>query len=173
MNWLAKDCIAIDTNVFSDITNRTKNTNNHINTLLRTLMDEGAHLLVDSDNVIVNEYNRHLLKEDFLKKYVDSDEVYLLVYWMKEAPYQKIAVNDDELLAAIKKVIHEKNEHTDRILVYIAFIRGKVLISNDKRHITGEQRRADLLNSTTGIRAEGGNVMTSEQAYAVITSNGG
>ena len=55
MNRLTCDYIAIDTNVFEHLLNPQENTNNHIDTLLRTLTRDRVGLIVDDKKRIENE----------------------------------------------------------------------------------------------------------------------
>ena len=165
MNYCPNDLVAIDTNVFGQIGNHSMNTGHHINTLLEHLIRQKTHLLVDKNGKIAGEYKHHLNNPDFLKKCV-GNEPYLMEYWMDVNIRKKVPVVRDSLWNAIHGCIPELNEENDRIFVYVAFISGKVLISNDNKHIG--KRKEQLHRATNALCSTGGDVMTSYTAYKQI-----
>ena len=172
-----KDCVAIDTNVFLHVLNCQNNPDSHINELLQYLSELGTALLVDDQGQIAGEYEHQL--GPMLRNADDTlNERYILNYWMHPDRRQDVRfLGNDQLIAAIKQVIHEKSETVDRRLVYVAFKVGKTLISNDEMHIvvgpTKERRqgprRTRLLNSTRRLRPNGADILTSQEAHAAIS----
>ena len=164
------DKLAIDTNVFRHLFNPQDNTCLHINKLLGYLVGEGATLVVDDGGDIAREYNYQLARR--LADSSDTrNEVQILRYFMLYAQRHHIAVDEnDELMAAIKKVIVEVSEDVDRSFVYVALQRGTTLISNDRRHIINgprnefTPRRTRLLHDTANLRPSGADIMTSWKA---------
>ena len=162
MNGFPSDCIAIDTNVFGHLTNESKNKDKHINSLLENLIKQKTSLLVDKNGNILKEYQRHLNRPKFRESYEGKDEAYILYYWMYLVTRKKVSVMNDNLWTAVLKVIPEEQEEVDRIFVYIAFVKGRILISNDDKHIIG--RRDELRDVTCNLCPEGGDVMSSKTA---------
>ena len=156
MNKLTCDYIAIDTNVFEHLLNPQENTNNHIDTLLRTLTRDRVGLIVDAKKRIENEYKNRI--EPMLKSTSDKNiqQLLLLRSWIVSqiGTRKRVSVpNNDLLMTAIKGVITE-HEAIDRIIVYVAFQSDRILITNDRRHIIEggskekSKRRETLLRNT-------------------------
>ena len=170
-----QDAVAIDTNVFEHILNPQENLDSHINKLLTFLQLEGVSLIVDDRNRITGEYRNRL--EPIIRGANETsiEERLLLKYWIVDAPRRitKLVLND-QLMAAIREVIKEPPENVDRILVWVAFRHGRVLISNDRMNIVlGPQnessaRRDRLLNGTGKLRPPGAHILTSQEAYGEI-----
>lgn len=166
MNGLTCDYIAIDTNVFGHLTNEEINTCRHIHKLLRVpgKQDNKICLLVDAGNSIFSEYRRHL-NEEFLQLRQRKSEAQIIKYWLRFAPKQSVTVNKNEQLwDAIYKIVPEDQEEIDRIFIYVAFKKGRILLSNDFKHIVN---RRDQLKScyTKGFCSKGADVMGSKEAY--------
>jgi hypothetical protein len=77
-------------------------------------------------------------------------------------------------MKSIKSVIYESNKDADQTFVYVALKIGRVLISNDMGDIVrgrGEAqtwRRDRLLRDTEGLRPEGADILTSQEAHGMI-----
>lgn len=162
MNRLTCDYIAIDTNVFEHLLNPQENTNNHIDTLLRTLTRDRVGLIVDDKKRIENEYKNRI--EPMLRNTSDKNiqQLLLLRSWIVSqiGSRKRVSVsNNDLLMTAIKGVITE-NEAVDRIIVYVAFKSDRILITNDRRHIIEggpkerSKRRKTLLRNTRRHRPD-------------------
>ena len=171
------DYVVIDTNVFLHLLNPQENVDSHITTLLTHLQTYGIVHIVDEGGRIQGEYlnqiGQILTRSDEL-----GTEGDILRYWMMEAVPREIPVNlQDNLMQAIRRVIIERPEQVYRILVYVAFQTGSVLISNDETHIvvgppgeSGQRPRRDrLLRSTRRLRTSGAGILTSQEAHAEIT----
>ena len=170
MKGLTNDFIAIDTNVFGHLINSRVNTGNHIHKLLRVPPEErGAiTLLVDAGGEIQGEYRVHL-RPDHLRASDRLDEAQIMKYWMSLVPREKVTVNEKEpLWNAISKILIEQNEPTDRIFVYVAFKKDRILISNDRRHIINRRARFQACRDC-GCCGEGADVMCSREAYERIS----
>ena len=170
------DAVSIDTNIFEHLLNPQINVDGHINTLLVHLQEQGIALLVDDRNRISGEYNDRIGP---IIGHTDDlgNEVYILRYWMGDAPRLRTTINwVDPLMKAVRKVIVEQSEALDCIFVYVALSCGKVLISNDEAHIligpVREQgrppRRRRLLRNSRKFRPQGGEILTSREAHAGI-----
>ena len=169
---LFQGAVAIDTNVFIHLLNPQNNPDGHINRLLTHLSYEGAELLVDDGGRIAGEYN-HLLGAA-ISGQDDRNEIYILRYWILNAPRRSVEVSgNDVLMTAIRRVIVEPSEAVDRVFVYVALKVGKILISNDEMHIvigplreSGQPaRRARMLRRFATAGAE---ILTSWEAHARI-----
>ncbi|MCY4229054.1 MAG: hypothetical protein OXF20_15475 [Gammaproteobacteria bacterium] len=164
------DAIAMDTNVFGHLTHYSGiNKNQHINKLLKYLIKSQISLLVDKDNKILNEYKHHLNKPTFKRKYDKREESYFLQYFMDPARHKPVFVNEtDDLWNAIIAIVDDPNE-VDQRLVYVAFCKGKLLLSNDNEDIVSQ--RSLLFEKTKGKREKGSDIMNSQQAFNTILSN--
>ena len=171
---LAQDEVAIDTNVFQHLLNPQNNTDSHINRLLEHLVRERTILVVDAQGLVASEYRqqlgRRLGESDSVR-----NEIQILRYWILRAQRRQVPVNDDDdLMNAIYDVIEEVDENVDRAFVYVAFQQGTTLISNDLRHIVrgpgneSEPRRERLISNTEGLRPDGADILTSQEAHAAI-----
>lgn len=170
-----QDEAATDTNVFIHLLNPQNNPDGHINGLLGRLAEQRVALLVDDGGRIIGEYNQQL--REVLRGQDDRDEIHILRYWVLSAPRRAVQVSgNDALMTAIRRVIDEQSETVDRIFVYVALKEGRVLISNDERHIvTGppresgqSPRRNRILNNTRRLRPDGAAIMNSREAYERI-----
>jgi len=170
VNSMTMDAIAMDTNVFGHLTHYSGiNKNRHINELLKYLIKRRTNLLVDKDKKIWNEYKHHLNKPIFKRKYDKREEAYFLQYFLDPARHKSVFVDEtDDLWNAIVAVIHDPNEVDER-LVYIAFCKGKLLISNDNNDIISQ--RGLLLERTEGKREQGSDIVSSQQAFNSILAN--
>ena len=169
-----QDVVAIDTNVFVHFKNDKLNPNRHIHHLLGVLVEGGVELLVDDGGFIRHEYEEHVIPM-VEGGSVDAGEVYLLQYFMEVNSQRKVAVTrQDRLMAAIRKVIFERLKNPDRTFVYVALHEGKWLISNDWTDIVEgppreRTRRSNrLLSETRGLRPDGADILTSQEAHAAI-----
>ena len=163
MNELVPNCVAIDTNVFGHLGDCPENTGKHINNLLLFLMKHETYLLVDDGGEIAKEYKYHLNKPKFKEAYDKKDEVHIMGYWMNPDIRKKVSVVKNGLWINIKSVIFEPKEMIDRILVYVAFVSKRVLISNDNTHITN--RRGQLQEVVANLQLAGADVLTSSDAH--------
>ena len=168
-----RDALSIDTNIFEHLLNPQINVDGHINTLLVHLMAQRVALLIDDGKRISGEYNDRIGP---IIRHTDDlrNEVYILRYWIRDAPRLRITINwTDTLMKAIRKVIMEKSEALDCIFVYVALSQGTVLISNDEVHIVigPERERGDptrrqrLLRNSKKLRPQGAEILTSQEAH--------
>lgn len=169
-----KDFIAIDTNVFLHLLNPQENMDSHINRLFQYLQRLRVALLVDDNGRILGEYNHHIVSR-IQSLDETGNESYILRYWIDVAKHQETFVaGDDALMMAVRQVIVEQSETVDRIFVYVALKVGKILISNDRRHIVEGSpnepvdRRDRLLRNTRRLRPNGADILTSLEAHARI-----
>ncbi len=163
---VATDAVAIDTNVFGNLTHPNINKDQHIHNLLKHFVRCKTYLLVDQQNKIVGEYNRHLGKQKFKKIYDRREEGYLIRYFLHPDIRKSIHVNTgDDLWRAILKIVSDHQE-VDQTLVYVAFQSGKTLISNDYAHIISQ--RDQLLSMAKTMCIDGGDIATSQQAHATL-----
>ncbi len=170
---LIVDAVAIDTNVFLHLLNPQMNSASHINLLLSHLQEMEVSLLVDNGKRISGEYNNQI--GPILRKASErGNERFLLDYWIRYAPRRSTEVSwKSELMQAIEKVITERNETVDRIFVYVAFKEGKLLVTNDHKHIiSGPQskkgqgdRRTRLLRSTRKLRCWKADILITQEAH--------
>ena len=171
---LTRGEVAIDTNVFQHLLNPQNNTDSHINRLLEYLIRERTTLVVDDQGLIGGEYRqqlkRRLGESDDLR-----NEIQILRYWILHALRHQVSLDEnDDLMTAIRDVIIEVSENVDRTFVYVAFQQGTLLISNDLGHIVRgpadepAPRRTRLLSNTENLRPDGADILTSQEAYAVI-----
>lgn len=167
MNGLTDDFIAIDTNVFGHLIDAEKNAGRHIHRLLAMLAKKKITLLVDADGTISAEYAHHLIAERLHAKQ-RKNEAQIIDYWMNHAPQKNVAINqNDSLWHAILRVIPESNEEPDRVFVYVAFKEGRILISNDHKHVIKRRDDLKLCYNHSTIPA-GADVMPSSEAYALV-----
>lgn len=166
--------VAIDTNVFQHLLNPQNNADFHINGLLDRLIRERTTLVVDAQGLIASEYQQQLGRRLGESDNV-GNEIQILRYWILRAQRHQVAVNDDDdLMNAIYDIITEDSENVDRTFVYVAFRQGTTLVSNDLRHIVrgpadeSVPRRQRLISSTQGLRPEGTDILTSQEAHAAI-----
>lgn len=171
---LARDEVAIDTNVFQHLLNPQNNVNSHINRLLEYLIRQDTALVVDDQGLIASEYLQQLRRR--LGESDDArNEIQILRYWVLNAQRQRVSVDEgDDLMKEIYDVIIEVLENVDRTFVYVALQQGTTLVSNDLRHIVrgpadeSEPRRERLLRNTEGLRPEGSQILQSQEAEAKI-----
>ena len=131
MKGLTNDFIAIDTNVFGHLINNEINADCHIHKLLRapTEGEDEIKLLIDTGGEIIKEYGYHL-RPKYLEVSERLDEAQILKYWMLYVSKEKTVVDKTGLLwRTISEVLPESGEETDRIFVYIAFKKERILIS--------------------------------------------
>ena len=171
---LARDEVAIDTNVFQHLLNPQNNIDSHINRLLEQLIRERTTLVVDAQGIVASEYQQQLARRLGESDSV-GNEIQILRYWILRAQRHQVTVNDDDdLMKRIYDIITEVSENVDRVFVYVAFRRGATLVSNDLRHIVrgpadeSEPRRERLLSNTEGLRTNGAQILTSQEACAAI-----
>ena len=169
-----QDSVAIDTNVFEHILNPQENIDSHINALLTHLQELQVCLIVDDSARIFGEYNHRI--GPIIQKADDTrNEIYLLRYWLLNAPRLNTPVSgNDPLMTAIRRVVIELAEAVDRIFCYVALINGRVLITNDRMNIVfgppneSPPRRARILNGTRRWRLQGADILTSQEAYGLV-----
>ena len=87
-----QDAVGIDTNVFEHLLNKkNNNADDHVNELLIHLWQQNIVLLVDDGGRIAGEYNHHL--GPMIRRTDDErNEIYILRYWMTQAPRSSITV---------------------------------------------------------------------------------
>lgn len=175
MSKLTCDHIVIDTNVFEHILNPQKNTDDHIDTLLGSLIRDGVNLIVDEDRRIEGEYENRI--KPMFRNISDEDiKLHLLQFWIEFQIDNRKRVcvsHNDRLMMAIKGVITEKEESVDRIFVYVAFKCDRILITNDGEHIIKgkskerPERRRTLLKNTRKHRPnQRAEILSSSEAVA-------
>ena len=191
VNKLTHDFIAIDTNIFERLLNRggtdeELRTYTEIYILLLELLSCNLHikLLVDDEGKIDDEYDKHLCRRICQldnPPQEDDDERTILTKWMEREPRQ-IEVGYDKLKIKIKNTLLQKQSNKEKVsgtdinFVYIAFKTGRLLITNDRRNIIDERkgdekRRKELRNfSKTSGRVKGSDILTSKEAYDILTS---
>ena len=169
-----QDAVAIDTNVFVHLRNLRENPGRHIHHLLGVLAEQSVELLVDNGSVIQQEHVRNVIPM-LEGSSVDGAEAYLLQYFMDANIQRKVAVaRQDRLMVKIRDVIFEPSKNPDRTFVYVAFHEGKALISNDREDIVcgppneRRPRRDRLLRGTRGLRPDGADIWTSQEAHTAI-----
>ena len=87
---------------------------------------------------------------------------------MDPARHKPVCVNEtDDLWNAMIAIIDDLNE-VDQRLVYVAFCKGKLLVSNDNDDIISQ--RGLLFEKTEGKREKGSDIMDSQQAFNTILS---
>ena len=168
-----QDAVAIDTNVFEHLLNPQNNIDKHINFLLLHLQEKDVKLLVDDKSRISKEYQLRIVP--VIEGADDTGiEIFILRYWMNHTPRLEVGVNrSDELMKIIETILSERDEIVDRILVYVALSQGKILISNDRKHIicgsrkesARSSRRHRLLKESKRKRPMGAGILTSLEAY--------
>ena len=171
MNSLTSDWIAIDTNVFEHLMNPEKNVNNHISILFKRFIDNKISLLVDNKKKIITEYDSRI--SAYLKNPEKGVEYRLLKSFFEYGlgNNKKIVVDlNDALMISITKVI-PAHKGADRFFVYVAFKRGRILITNDREDMIDQnnqkgKKRKELLKKTKRYRCkEKEDILTSEEAY--------
>lgn len=158
MNNLTQDVIAIDANVLRHLTNPQNNVDGHIDALLRRLLQDGIRTLVDDQNKIVRECEYQIIRRT---KNMDEGraERVLLVNWLSVDNRETVTVDmDDALMLDITEIIPEK-EDPDRFYVYVAFKRGRILVTNDGENILGQR---DLL---ANICPQDAGILDSQEAH--------
>jgi len=178
MNNLTKDYITIDTNVFVHLFSEQENEDNHIDKLLRKLIefeqDEKIMLLVDCKGRITREYYSQLQKK-LDNEDNTSGRATLLEHWIGSENHHLVAVDfNDGLMGKINKIVPtppKGKRNTDRILVYVAFKKYRILITNDRKDIIDcgnliDERRKKL-RRIRGSKS-GADILTSKEAYAKL-----
>ncbi len=123
-----------------------------------------------SKKKISNEYSQNLQK--YIKKeYERKNERHLLGYFLSPDNRKSVSVSvNDDLMNAITKIIPE-GKGADRFFVYVAFKKGRVLVTNDRRDIIDErgqigERKRKLFKNTKKYRSDGkSDILTSQAAY--------
>jgi len=180
MNNLTADYIAIDTNVFVQLFNTQENEDGHINRLLSTLQDDGIAFLIDEPvqnkpSKIRDEYCQHLIPQ-ILASDEQSNERQLIkgLLFADQERLEQVPVDMKcPLGRAIINVLHQAG-NVDKIFVYVAFKKGRILITNDRkdlidrRHGDGKRRR-ELLDKTEKCRSPGredkADILCSQEAH--------
>ena len=174
--FVLEEPVAIDTNVFVDLSNKHKNVDGHITRLLGYILQLKTPLLVDSGGRISGEYNVQL-SQTLQNSDDERTELLLLRYWILMAPRIEIQVQrNDDLMRVISKIVIEQSETVDRTFVYVALSKGAILVSNDELHIvfgnTKERslspRRRRLLKDSKRYCPSGAEILTSLEAHSKI-----
>ena len=133
-----RNSLAIDTNVFLHLIDPDVNADAHINELLTHLLDNENSLIIDDEDRILTEYNRHLpgaIKGADQK----GQEILILRAWVRvlQNPNRllKIPLQNDQLMKMLRKKVRPRKGSNDRIFVYVAFKQRKFLVSNDKHDV--------------------------------------
>lgn len=177
MNKLTKDCIVIDTNVFVHLTIPTENICNHITDLLSWLARDKIKIFVDKEGRIRKEYSGKILPLLRLqaRKVDDIPQArILLVYWLKQENQCEIEVDQSRsLMRSIKNILTQKKgmSNTDAFFVYLALMKGRILITNDRVDFIDEgtrknERKKKLLKIKG--RKRGAKILTSQEAYCSL-----
>ena len=126
--------ITIDTNVFEHLFNRQNNEDDHIDALLRHLVERRVALCADKGGRMFGEYQLQL--NPFFKRSDEGQKVIWLRYFLVLAERTEVTVNfGDALMVSIRGKIPFA-EVSDRVFVYVAIFSDCILISNDLGHIT-------------------------------------
>ncbi len=163
-NGLSRDYIAIDTNVFGKIAAA----NGRILELLKFLMKNKVCLLLDEEGRILREYMHHL-KEAFREQDAgDPEWVVIMRHWMK--PDIRIYIDvksnkNSELRNAIFSII-PTTEYEDATFVCVAFIKDRVLITNDHKDILSKRDALKRIAERSGLMEA--DVISSEAAHAKV-----
>ena len=163
MTGLTKDFIAIDVNIFEQLLNRNSPHNHHITVIIRYLIEKRIRLLVDSSKKINSEYYKRLGR--FIQKNSErrKDRI-LLIRILHPKNLEQVDVNiRGKLMVKITKLI-PVTKKADRFYVYVAFKRGRVLVTNDEKDIGNKRQK--LLRETKKCRAqEDEDILNSQEAY--------
>jgi hypothetical protein len=163
---VSSNAITIDTNVFEHLFNPQNNEGDHIDALLRHLIERRVALCVDKGGRIFGEY-RHQL-HPFFKKSDEGQKVIWLRYFLLLAERAEVTVNfGDALMVSIRGKIPFA-EASDRTFVYVAIFSDCILISNDLGHIIDHRN-----NLRRCARKHGSNVadfVDSMTAYSTMIS---
>jgi len=178
MNAIKTDFIAIDTNVFMNLCDSEQEKFKHIPELLKKLMCRRCVLLVD-DKRIPGEYETALYNYLRGKNLSDIEES-LLRHWLDLGNWETVPVDDrDNLMKTIKKILPKLQDNYDRTFVYVAFKKGRTLITNDRNDLIDKnakskdgKMRKKLLKGTKkcrpGGRKDEANILCSQEAYRNI-----
>ena len=168
-NKLTSDYIAVDTNIFKNLLNPRYNKNNHIRKIFECFIKGKISLLVDSTNKITTEYLNSL--STYIKT-AKHDDNRIVLYSFYNSRKIKVPVDlSDDLMSCITQTV-PKDKGTDRFFVYVAFKKGKILITNNTRDmISGshkkdrkdEKRRMLLKCRNINKKYKGANIFTSEE----------
>ena len=171
MNNLACDYIAVDTNIFEHLLNPAENTDNHITILFQSMINDEVGLIVDNKGVINNEYLNRLkprIKESHYKNY---DFIFRYFFNQHTNEIQVPVVHNDTLMTKIKEII--PNVSRDRVFIYVAIKKDKVLITNDRSDILNEgskryARRNQLLKMANQQGYKSANIYDSLEAHGEL-----
>ncbi len=111
--------IAIDACVFIHLLNPEHNKASHIDRLLSQLIKDRFMLLVDTTGKIGKDYEAQVIP--MIRQTDDTgSQVLLLRHWMQSERRSTVKLlRTDQLMNAIRGVIHENAEHADRAFVYV------------------------------------------------------
>lgn len=154
--------ITIDTNIFEHLFNPQNNEDDHIDALLRRLIEQRVALCIDKSGRIFGEYAHQL--NPFFKKNDQGQRVIWLRYFLVLAERKEVAVNGgDALMVSIRGQIPFA-EASDQIFVYVAIFSDCILISNDHGHITNH--RNNLRRSARKHGSKSTDFIDSKDAYS-------
>ena len=179
MKGLTDDHIAIDTNVFRHLRSPEWNVDDHITGLLTAGMRDQVRLLMDSAGIILDEYQRLLVGEDGKPSFEvrDSEDpvhIALILYWMTQAEQVMVDVAEDpvsRLVDVALPLLPEGSKRywnvvVDRVFVYVAFEKDRVLVTNDDTDILSKR---DVLRARArGVGQNKADVLTSAEAWARV-----
>ena len=167
MNKLTSKWIVMDTNVFEHLVNPKENICNHIYKLLERFLTDNILFLVDDEKQITREYSKRLPK--YFKKLNEGKGERLLLKRLFDSHKKVVSVNlSDKLMTCITKIV-PKNKGVDRFFVYVAFKKGKILVTNNTKDMiddgkrTGEKRKE--LIKCLSHKNRSANILTSWNAY--------
>ena len=177
MSWPLGNEILIDTNVFKHLCDKDPkfNPDGHVGVLLAVLAANSCVLLVDDAGLFRHEF-QEIVAPQFNRSEI-AGEIAILRYWAdpgNQAPRE--ITSNKQLIDLIKTVIIE-NERADRAFVYIAFSNGRVLVTNDEKHIVigpptkkekGGDRRNRLMNAAKKHVVNGAALLFSQEAHACL-----
>ncbi len=143
MNNLTNDYVVIDTNIFIDLFNPQENTNNHIEVLLHTLIEDCICLIVDEGGKIWGEYTTSIINQTDNKK-TSSEYNELIKAWLHPDRCKKIVPINTNVINGIKSIIG-RNKTKDATFVCVAMVSDKTLITNDRADMIDRGKRGKLL----------------------------
>lgn len=159
---LPTDYIAIDTNVFWSIAK-----NGDILMLLSFLMVNKARLLVDQEGKIQEEYGRLLNKKKFQKKHGGTEIGYVMGYWMAPEMRHRVDIaQNSELRDAVLNIMPSSGDEVDATFVCVAFIKDRVLITDDRKGIFSKPETLKQIAKRSGLTKA--DVISSNEACAKV-----
>ncbi len=177
-NSLTNDCIAIDTNIFLHLFHPEINEENHIGELLNSVSetDDGRRvsLIVDAGGKIEREYERKWY--EYRKVESQEHHRYRLEDWFLPDRRSRVQIPVDQngaLMRAIKNIVagaRKSGSSVDRIFVYVAIEKNRILITNDRADIIDGggkpgERKNKLLRVAKKHNRKDARIYTSREAH--------